>query len=169
MQAFGRESVDICTFEEAVVHEFGIVGHFLSMLGFEHDEIQRFNIIKSNESASGIAADIISYINEKFPMITDGKLHERRSNGDINPLLKIRGSKFDIPYGDKKMLFEIVQDDIKWLQENCAIDYSNIEVPQTNKFENIFSEESIIDIKKAYLNLSTTLKSLLIEYLQKQF
>lgn len=103
-----------------------------------------------------------------MPLIKDGKLHKKRIKDDLIPLLKIRGPKFDIPYKDKKKLLLISQEDIKWLWENCGIDYTNVKIPQEYKLDLEFTEEVIEDIKKAYFQLSKTIKSLVIEYLQKQ-
>ncbi|XEC93759.1 hypothetical protein AB6A23_20745 [Paenibacillus tarimensis] len=170
VQVFGKEQVDIYTFEEAVAHASGPVGHFLSSLGFSDNEIGNFNIVRANESASQTAVDIMSFINEKLPMIRNGKLHEKRTNGDILPLLNIKGVKFDIPYSDKKKLFENSQDDVKWLKDSYGIDYSFLKEPQKNEVINEFTEETIMDIKKACFNpqLTPTMRGLILEYLQKK-
>jgi len=167
IQVFGREAIEIYTFEEAVAHEFGPVGHFLSILGFTRGEIEKFSMVKSNKSISLVAGDILSFINEKMPMIKDGKLNLKRFNGDSVPIFDIRGPKFDIPYSDKKKLLEAGQHAINWVKENLGIDYL-VEVQQINPLNYEFTEETIDDIKKAYFQLSITLRGLLIEYLQKQ-
>lgn len=167
-QVFGKESIDVYTFEEAVAHKYGPVGHFLSTLGFESSEIHKFNIIRANESISLIAGEILSFINEKMPIIKDGKLNERRFNTNLTPILYIKGHKFDIPFNDKKELFESCQDDIKWLKENYRLDY--FKLPQESQQYYQLTEEIIEEIKKAYSNpnLSIISRDLVLEYLQKQ-
>lgn len=103
-------------------------------------------------------------------MFKDGKLHEKRSAGDFKPILNIRGPKFDIPYSDKKKLFENCQDDINWLKANWGIDYSNVQEPQVNSLNYELTKETIGGIKKAYFNpeLSRSMRNLIIEYLKIQ-
>lgn len=166
IEVFERNNVNVYQFEKAIEHEFGLVGHFLTDLGFNHQEISEFNMFKSNESVSMLAGSILSYLNEKVPLIVNGKLHEKRTEGDITPLLAIRGSKFSIPYNDKKKLYEISRDDVKWLKSNFGIDYSKEPQPAESIIE--FTDEVISDIKTAYSRLSFPLKELLIEYLQSK-
>jgi hypothetical protein len=168
VQVFGKEYIDVYSFEEAVVHEYGPVGHFLSMLGFNNSEISRFDIIRANESISLLAGDMLSFINEKAPMIKDGKIHEKRIYGDIVPFLGIKGPKFDVPYDFKEKLFKECQDDIKRLKDKYGIDYSSIPVKSQINYN--FTKQTIRDIKKVYSNpqLSKHLRELVIEYLQKQ-
>lgn len=168
VQVFGKNYLNVYSFEEAVAHKYGLVGHFLSKLGFNNNEICKFNIKRANESISLIAGDILSFINEKIPMIKDGKLHEKRSFGDYIPFLYIKGPKFDIPYYVKKELFVNCQEDINWLKENFGINYSQI--PQASQINYKFTNEIIMDMKLVYSNpqLSIPLRSLFLEYLQKQ-
>jgi hypothetical protein len=167
-RVFGKESVYIYSFEEAIKHEFGPVGHFLSMVGFKHEQISKFNIIRSNERVSLVTGEILSYINEKIPMIINGKLNEKRSNGDFVPLLNIAGPKFDIPDNDKKKLFESCREDVEWLKDNFEIDYSDIEVAETDQLIYEFDEKIIEGIKESFFNISLPLKEVMIEFLQEK-
>lgn len=168
IQVFGKESINIYAFEEAVKHKYGPVGYFLSTLGFNNQEISQFNIIKANESISFIAADIISFINEKIPMIEDGKLNAKRTPNDFSYFSVIKGPKFDLPFNVKKELFQCCKEDIKWLKENFGIDYSKI--PQVSQINHEFTEEITECIKKVYCNeqLSILLKGLVLDYLHIQ-
>jgi hypothetical protein len=166
VKVFGKGNIDVYSFEEAVAHKYGPVGHFLSKLSFEDCKISKFNIIKANEGSSLIALDLISFLNEKMPRINNGKVHEQRSLGDVYPLLDIKGPEFDIPYALKTDLFEVCQEDIKWLKDHYEIDYS---FPQKeNKITYEFTEETILDIRKIYFSpsLSPVIKDIVIEYLQ---
>lgn len=46
-----------------ILNELGPVGHFLSAIGMNHDEITEFNIVYANQSISLIAGEIVSQIN----------------------------------------------------------------------------------------------------------
>ncbi|NRF95759.1 hypothetical protein HQN89_33575 [Paenibacillus frigoriresistens] len=166
VHVFGRESVNVYSFEEAILNELGPVGHFLSAIGIDDDDLSKFNIVNANQSISLIAGEIISYINEKLPLFRDGKLNEHRSNGDTNPFVNIKGSKFDIPFSNKKKIWEKSYDDIQWLKNNWDIDYSNVKIIQTDDFNSGLSEEIIEDIHQASFEVSEKLRDLVLEYLQ---
>ncbi|OPH53091.1 hypothetical protein BC351_31935 [Paenibacillus ferrarius] len=163
---FGREFVNVYSFEEAVLNKFGPVGHFLSVIGMNQNELTEFNIVYANESISLIAVEIISYINEKLPLFRDGKMNELRSNGDINPFLNVKGFKFDIPYGLKEKILEKSREDIEWLKKNWGIDYSTVQIRQIDNFSPDLSEEIIEEIKQACFEVPESLRSLVVEYLQ---
>ncbi|MFC5528996.1 hypothetical protein [Cohnella yongneupensis] len=166
MHVFGSENVRVYSFEEAVVHDYGPVGHFLSVIGMNPEDIAEFNIVKANESISLIAGEIISYINERMPFFIDGKMNEDRANGDIYPFMNVKGSKFDIDYTNKQILLENSQSSIEWLKKNWGIDYSSSEVLSTEPLNSKLSEERIEEIVRASMEVSATLKNLAIEYIQ---
>ncbi len=168
IQVFGKESVEVYSFENAIDHKFGPVGHFLSVVGFNDNQISKFNIISANEGISQITANLISYINEKVPPIMNGKINEERILGDTHPLFKVRGNKFDIAYSHKKELLEIAKENIQWLKENVGIDYSDIEIQPSNNFGKQLSKETIEDIRKVFPELTNTIKSLTVEYFNNQ-
>ncbi|MCM1989269.1 hypothetical protein [Oceanirhabdus seepicola] len=168
IQVFGKDAVEIYCFEDAITHKFGPVGHFLSVVGFNNKEISKFNIIKSNESVSQVIANLISYINEKVPLFKNGKINKERFWGDIFPLLKVRGRKFDISYTQKKELLQTAMEDIKWLKDNVGIDYSDIQIKPSKNLNKQLNEETIGDIKKVFPKLSCYIKLLTVEYFENQ-
>ncbi|WP_338552544.1 hypothetical protein [Paenibacillus sp. KS-LC4] len=166
VHVFGKESVNVYSFEEAVLDKFGLVGHFLSTIGMSDKEISNVHLVTANESISLIAGDIISYINEKMPLFREKNLlGEQRSDGDIRPLWRIKGPKFDIPYFDKQRILELSRNDRAWLKKNWGIDYTSVEVLQTSVLNYELSNEKVEEIKQAALELSPILRSLVLEYL----
>ncbi|WP_240415738.1 hypothetical protein [Paenibacillus periandrae] len=166
VQVFGTDAVKVYRFEDSVKHECGPVGYFLEKLGYEKDEIITFNIVKANESISLIAAELLAFINEKCPIIFNNRRNEQRTREDINPLLAIRGPKFDISHAYKKGFLELAQDDLKWLKENFGIDFSYQLSPQISDPKLDFSPETVADINHAYDNLSAPLQELVTECLR---
>ncbi|MDQ1003609.1 hypothetical protein QFZ28_004009 [Neobacillus niacini] len=170
IEVFGKDKVKVYPFEEAIQSSYSINGHFLSLLGFKESEIKQFRMARANVSISKISAELISFINEKLPLSQNNKLNEKRSNGDIIPLLTIRGPKFDIPHADKGEILEISKDDRKWLKEIWGIDYLNSKELAVSDGNKEFSEETCLDIKKAYFSplLSLDLKDLLFNFLKEE-
>lgn len=162
---FGKESINVLTYEHASIYEFGLVGHFLSAVGLTDNEINKLKLIRSNDSISLVAGDIISYINERLPLIKDGKINEKRSQNDINPLLTIRGPKFDIPNADKKTLIENARQNVNWLKENFDIDYVFTGTIPEYETKQIMNPDIVEDIKKVYYQSPEHLKPLILDYL----
>jgi len=168
LKVFG-EKAKVFSFDDAIKHPQGLVGHFLSIVGFSQKEISEFRIVRANESISLVAADIMSYVNEKMPLDVGGRIHERRYDGDYHALMRIRGPKFDLSNRDKQKVFENSQEDIRWLKENCGIDYSNAQLVFSEEERVLFDEETIRDIETAYHYLSIPVKEVVLEYIQNQF
>ncbi|MHA6483026.1 hypothetical protein ACX1C1_14100 [Paenibacillus sp. strain BS8-2] len=166
IQVFGRDSVQVFRFEDSVKHELGPVGYFLETLGFMNEEIIQFNFVKANESISLVAADILAFINEKCPIIIQNRRNERRTREDINPILKIRGPKFDISFAYKKSFLEMAHRDIKWLTNMFGTRFTYELPSQQSNFRLVFEPETIADIKNAYEHSSPIIKELMEEYLQ---
>jgi phosphoglycolate phosphatase len=165
---FGPKAVEVYSFEEAVAHERGIVGHFLSMVGVSSQDVASFKIDYGNPSISQPAAQILSYINARSPMIEAGMLHKDRAPGDSAPLMRMRGPKFDIPYFDKQVIIESNREDIEWLKENYGIDYSALKPEDTPGHNTSFPDEALMDLGSAYRQLSHPLKELVKRYLQEE-
>jgi len=162
------KNVEVIKFEDAIQHEKGLVGHFLSSIGFDTDEIEMFKQVRINESISNLAADIMSYINSKIPIFLDGKLHPERKEGDLWPLCGIRGEKFNIPYELKKQFYDASLEDILWLKKRVGIDYTDTKLSKDDNPQVLFSKEALIDIKQAYFGLTDPLKEKVLEYLELQ-
>lgn len=169
MAVFGRQSVEIFSFEEAVAHKYGIVGHFLSVLGFSPKAISKFNIRTSNESVSLNATDILSYINDKKPLLKNRNLQKERFSGDVHPLFSIVGPKFTLPNNTIEKITRLSREDTQWLKEQADIDYLTIKQDHSQSTVDItFTEETVQGIKNAYTQLSETLKRLLKEYVREK-
>ena len=168
IQVFGKESINVFSFEEAIKFRSGPVGHFLSALGFNSSEITKFNILKANERMSLVAGDLLSFINSRIPSIKNGKLNKKRSNGDHIPFFNIKGPKYEIPNHVNKEIFDISQEDMKWLKENYGINY--LTFTQSSQIKDKFTKETLNDIKKIYKNsgLSNNFKRLIIEYIANE-
>lgn len=121
---FGSKNIFINSFEEAIKHEYGIVGHFLCLLD-NHMDCSTYDIVRKNDSFSAEAIMLLSSLNESIPLIINGKLNENRNPQIINEFGKIQGNKFDLPSKIKKEVIELVKEDNDWMKESYSIDYLN--------------------------------------------
>lgn len=162
MDVFGKENVRICKFEDGVSCEGGLLRHFTELAGFGDMGLKE---IRTNEGSSMLAINILSYINERIPMILNGKLNPKRFGNDYKPFLKIGGRKFDIPYTDKLKLLNT--SDLEWLKENCDVEY-NIHI-EKNELDMDVNPDLIKDIIVLLECISDDLKKEVIDYLKNNF
>lgn len=163
---FGKESVYVYPFEEARTHEMGMVGHFLEELNVDKKVIKDMKQIRTNESTSMFTGEFLTFINDRIPLIINGKQNENRHISDHQPLLKIRGDKFDIPLEEKKKIASVAKHDIGWLKKTYGIDYSYENLKKTKKYENI--DTSFKDIEKIYPSLTKTMRDSLVEFMKNK-
>lgn len=165
-EVFGESKVTVLPFERAIDHEFGVTGDFLREVGFPNVCLDRLKYVRSNESVSSIAIDIINYINFQLPLVVGGKLNPLRYQNDIQPLFKINGPSFDISLTEKEEIAGLCQHDIEWLNRKFGIDYSSAKFKEFSG-DVFISEETVAEeIKGVLPELSEPLKVTVLEYLQ---
>lgn len=167
VEAFGRQHTHVFAMEDAVRQRNGLLGHFLSVVGFPSASMDGVHILKVNESMSLTASDLISFINERLPLYAGTGLHPDRKAGDVFPLLKIRGPAFNLPADIKRRFYEIVSNDIQWLSDTYDIRYAYHENSDPS-LDYRLSDEAIKDIRSVYDEVTPPLKPLLLEYIAKK-
>jgi len=125
---FGKNNIEVFQFEEAKKNKYGVAGHFLNLLDFTEKELSEFKYFRVNNRISKKAAEIISFINKKQPLIKNQKLSSGRFKEDTMPLFGLKGEKFDLTSEQKKNILTNALPDILWLKENLQIDYLNSQV-----------------------------------------
>src|SRR5699024_5427086 len=103
---FGEECVDVYSFEDAVTHEKGVVGHFLEKCGVSDSLVSKVKQVSTNESRSMFTMSFLAYLNERIPLLVKGKHNEERYRTDQNPTHLIRGNKFDLSVSEKNEVAE---------------------------------------------------------------
>ncbi len=164
-KVFGKNNITVHKFEDTFVHKYGPVGHLCDLLGLSDNEVEKLNIIRTNEGIKDIPIDMISYINTIFPMLKDQKLNENRTYIDLDPIRNLSGNKFVLPIETRKKIRENSKEDILWLKENFSIDYSNEPVYQEPS-EMIFDEVFEKEMKNASGKLSKTVLILTYSYFE---
>ena len=176
VSVFGQEMTEVYSFEEAVKESHGLVGHFLTVLSFNRNEIDRFQIMKRNESLSLLAAEIISFVNERIPFFVRNRSHGSkmckvanhalRQNEDTRPIENIQGDKFEISWDKVEELKEKYNDEITWIRDHYAIDYSSMLRDRRPETECSISNGQLLRIKEVYGELRPPIQRVLLEYLK---
>lgn len=169
-EVFGRESIQIFKFEDAIQHKYSIAGHFLSLLGFSEKEISDFHFIHANRRISDKSTEIISYINEKKPLIINHKVNEGRTSGDTAPLFELKGTKFDLPERQKQELFLKALPDMRWLKENFSIDFTKYKESERTSHQTpvVYTKDDCLFIRKAFKKLSPSVRDYVISFFEDQ-
>jgi ABC-type polysaccharide/polyol phosphate transport system ATPase subunit len=164
IEVFGENCVEVYKFEDALDGVGGPVGHFLNLLGYEEKEIGEFVVHHKNAGLSDIALDIISFINDKTPLIVKGDVSSSRYYGDTKELHKIKGGKFSLPLKALNTIRNNASDDFEWLKEAIGIEYTLVRESIGENDKLTFSNEVIISIEEVYDNLSTEFQKKIYDY-----
>jgi hypothetical protein len=165
-EVFNKESMEVYTFEDAVKASNGPVGHFLSLIGFDQSkDIAKFHIERSNEGLSLLAANIISFVNDKYILFKNGVINPPRENEDTIPLTKLLGEKFNLTCAMKKKILHNYKDEIYWLKDYWKIDYNATIEEKDDRKKLIISSEQLSQLKGIHTASSKTIQDLIVEFL----
>jgi hypothetical protein len=160
LDVFGRSSLNIYSFELAIKEKAGLTKFFINNF-IPELHLCDFEEIKSNESLSYEATELISYINEKLPFYVDGVVSKERKANDLVPLWKIKGEKFAI-----NCEADLFEEDKKWLLNNFNINYLIDKSTSKDLNKNYWSMESLNHLDSAMAFLSEKISNFIIEFLK---
>ncbi len=162
VKIFGKDSVEVYSFDEASKYKNGVSQFFLEKLGLEIN-IKDFNYINLNESISAEAISLCAYINKKYPMYDGKDIRVGREKMDLVPLNKIKGSKLVIEDSRIKALLDYISVELVYLKNEFSIDYTKeIEYISTQKnLEYYYDEKTVLEAFRASTEL---VKQSMIDY-----
>ena len=190
MDVFGKATC-VYKFEDAIHHPLGLVGHFLESIGMPAAEIEKFRVIKSNESRSAEVVEILNEIEAKQPQILSAGIEGAKKGAkfdllddgnhyvanplrklyDIEPLFKVegakKGAKFDLPYNEKVRIQALAKEDSLWLKEKTGIDYSNYKIEEKEPPET-YSRDTIESFISAFPLLTFPLKTIFLDFFRQK-
>lgn len=166
IKVFNKTNIIIYKFEDSYNIKNGPVGLFLEKINFN----KRIDyILKSNESLSNMAVDLIFFINNELPFLNSkGKISNGREKADLNILFSLSGKKFTLDYTNHFcILDQQFEKDNKWLQDNFSIHYTKPEVLDKKSVLS-FNQKYYDEILKIFPNLSMPLQKLTYKYLKNK-
>lgn len=86
-------AIEFHTFDSAIAADGGPVGYFMRLLNLPATHLVN---VKINESSSAEAIRLLSYVNQKAPFFLKNRINFIRTDGDVIPLLQIKGEKFQL-------------------------------------------------------------------------
>ena len=175
-EAFGKESVTVIPFEQAVKSPEGLVKNLMREAGIPQQVINSSAILRNNQSRCLEVNELIAYINMRQPRyrgVADGTVlteNPNRIGGDLHHLLAIPGVKFDLPFEKKEELFNVALPDILWLKENVGIDYTeSLDKTAKSSPRAAYAAETLDALLVAFPKLSIPLQDLFLDYFQELY
>lgn len=159
---FGDENLTVLSFEESLRHTYGPAGYFLEKIGVQSIRFKSINFLKVNEGISHLSYDLLNFINDIEPLVSDGVVSKFRSPSDTRCLENLSGEKFYFDLDAQKKIFKITKKDIVWLYEKYDIDYRSMTLKKPSSLK--FSRQNLLEIKNIYPGLKKYLQSMMLMY-----
>lgn len=159
---FGKENVYSFSYEEGINHSKSIFGAMARIIGIQKQEIDKCIVTPKKIRLSDKAIDIISFINENYPLRYGKKIIK----DDIKPLFNLSGNEFCLSKTVQNQIADVNQQDIKWLKDNFGIDYSKNLEEQKLDTKLIYDEKFSTNIKNIYPKLTQKIQELIKDYIE---
>ncbi len=164
LSVFG-ENIKVYSFNNLIRKNTEIVTHFLGSF-LEKDIVDKLHISRENESLSRHAIALLEYIEEKLPLYQKHIKSNNRTEGDIQPIYKIKGEKFGFDPEKAGMFKEVIDLENNWLREQfgpeyCDSDYSESIYTSPLKWE----KENIASLLEVFPCLGTKIQPLVLHYI----
>jgi|GEM_PF-2345174 len=177
------DSLILLKYEDAIIYKDGLIGFFLKNIGFPESNIKKLSNIIVNESRCFEVMEFINYIEDIEPIAYLGYggpinpnryidpkrfLNVNMNTGDLQPILDIKGSKFDFTFQEKLALWERLKETIQILKMTTGIDYTDYQVPIIHR-QKTYSDETIQSFIDAFPKLSPALQKLFLKFFGKKY
>lgn len=163
-EIFDIKNIIIYKFEDAVKHEKGPVGYFLEKIDINSNKVLNSKILKTNEGVSDKAIEIISYINNRIPLMINAKIGAGRQIGDTNLIQNVRGSKFILPPDIVLKVLDDGKEDTHWLKDTFSIEYQQVKTNMKKPSQIVYDTDYCDDVISFYPKISDILKRLVYEF-----
>jgi len=167
ISVFGRSNVLAYKFEDACMDEGGPACYFLRQLGFSNSVVTGLKVVNSNSSISDKAIDIIDYINNRLPMLGDGRISDGRMHLDYVHFYDLTGNKFILgkDFFQEHVDMSSLSRKCLWLKTNLGIDYDLTEIPDAPP-EIIYDEVFFKEIVALYPFITPVLQKITFDYVK---
>jgi len=114
-------NAEFYSFEEACEHTYGPTGFFLDLCGIGN--IEKFKIIKNNESIANGATRLIGHMNFVQPVIKIHRLNSPRQEGDTVIFQSIPGDRFELVSHEVRQ--DVLKEENRWLSANLGSEFTD--------------------------------------------
>ncbi|WP_419655294.1 uncharacterized protein Dvar_43730 [Desulfosarcina variabilis str. Montpellier] len=159
---FGKENVCSFSYEEGINHSKRLLGAVAEIIGIQKQALDKCIVKSKKIRLSDKAIDIISFINETYPL----KYGEKITQDDIRPLFNLSGIEFRLPEDIQSQIAAVNRQDVEWLKDNLGINYSKNLEEQKHSTKLIFDKKYETNIKNIYPILPHKIQGLIKDYIE---
>jgi hypothetical protein len=120
LTAFPKDSITVARYEDAISHQYGLLGGFLSAIRADPRLAKGFDKKMLNKSLSYESIIIINAINKNLPRFKDNAPNPQRSGYRHDLIRRISGTKFDFDAEFNRRIWTESHEDMCWLHENFS-------------------------------------------------
>lgn len=160
---FQKDSIKTYDFSKSLQHKNGVLGTFLELVGIE-SIFKSINNTSDNEGLCYEAIHLMSYINQKKPLIINNEVSKERSLGDLNPLKLLTGKKFNLSSAQQKYICKKAEKDVDWLSQNFGIVYKSEKVLDTDL--DVWGDSFLNSISLVYDDLRSDYQQLVVDFIR---
>jgi hypothetical protein len=120
LRRYLSDVLEVCNFHDAIRHDCGLVGSFLSLVGLPDQDIGGLQFVSSNERLSMEAFNLMWAINQRYPP-RDQKVHQvHRQPRDLDVLAQLPGPPFQIADFMSSELHQACLEESAWLESQLG-------------------------------------------------
>lgn len=142
--------LEVVNFHDAARHPFGLVAHFMALIGVPQDEFETLEFSVSNERVTLEAYKMMLAINQCYPR-KDMEVHGMvRTPYDMHSLMKFPGQPFKLKkYADSDTL-SAAFDEGAWLESELGFQFPAVEIREEKP---LWHKECLVALERAVRGL----------------
>ncbi|WP_417464066.1 hypothetical protein [Kordiimonas sp.] len=144
INAFGRENIEVRTYDRDKLKGGDIVVDFLTLVGLKDEEIDKIGKPAANASLCYEVTLIADALTRQYPREINGLWNPKRAKF-IN-LMKIPGAKFGLSAETVKGVQEKAAPDLDFLREEFGIDLGEVDNSRLSEPKPLWADETILGL-----------------------
>ncbi len=123
LQRYLPDVLEVRSFHDAIRHDYGLVGSFLSVVGLPDEDIASLEFVSRNERLSMEAFNLMWAINQRYPP-RDQNIHQvPRRPRDLDVLGQLPGPAFHLRDFMSSELHQVCLDEAAWLEARLGFQF----------------------------------------------
>jgi hypothetical protein len=152
-------------FHEAVKHPYGLVAHFMELIGVPGSEIQGLAFNTSNERVTLEAYKLMEAINARYPR-KEAKTHGViRPPHDMHALMKFPGQPFQLEKYTDTALFQATLEEGAWLESELGFQFPEV---ARKDVEPLWQANTLVSLERAIRRLEKNLQVAAADFLVQE-
>jgi len=142
--------LETVNFHEAIKHRFGLVAHFMTLIGVPEKELEDLDFKTNNERVTLEAYRIMQAINQRYPRKDERNHGVIRRPHDMHPLMKFFGQPFQLEEFADSDLLQSALEEGAWLESELGFKFPAVERRDVIP---LWQNESLVALERAVRGL----------------